>query len=102
MSEVVWLPEALEDTSRLLLLLEDQSPAAAFHMAKTILDGVALLRDCSQRGRPLNDGTNRQELYLPLGAGACALCFGTDVNTVAIIRVWHSREYRTKPGLTTK
>ena len=94
MSKVVWLSEALEDMCRLRLLLDDQSPAAAFHMAKTILDGGALLRDCSQRGRPLNDGTNRQELYLPFGAGTYALGYGTDVNIIAIIRVWHSREDR--------
>lgn len=90
MSKVVWLPEALEDMSRLLLLLEDQSPAGASRMARTILDGVALLRDYPQRGRPLNDGTNRKELYLPFGAGTYALGYGTDVNIIAIIRVWHS------------
>lgn len=94
MSEVVWLPEALEDMTRLRLSLEDQSPSAASRIARTVLDGVALLHDFSQRGKSLNDGTNRQELYLPPGAGAYVLRYGTDVNIIVIIRVWHSREYR--------
>jgi plasmid stabilization system protein ParE len=59
-SEVVWLPEALEDMGRLRLLLEDKSPSAAARMAKTIMDGVTLLRDFAERGKPLNDGISRR------------------------------------------
>lgn len=94
MSEIVWLPEALEDMSRLRLFLEDKSPSAASRMAQTVLGGVALLRDFSERGKPLNDGTNRRELYLPFGAGAYVLRYRTDGNIIAIIRAWHSRESR--------
>ena len=94
MSEVVSLPEAVEDMSRLRLFLEDKSPSAAARLAKTILEGVALLRDFLERGKPLNDGTNRRELYLPFGVGAYVLRYRTDGNLVAIIRVWHSREHR--------
>ncbi len=94
MSEVVWLPEALEDMSRLRLFLEDKSPSAASRMARTILDGVTLLRDFSERGKPLNDGTSRRELYLPFWAGAYVLRYRADGNIIVIIRVWHSREDR--------
>ena len=94
MSEVVWLPEALEDMGRLRLFLEDKSPSAAARMAKSVLEGLALLRDFSERGKPLNDGTNHRELYLPFGAGAYVLRYRTDGNLIAIIRVWHSLEHR--------
>lgn len=93
-SEVVWLPEALEDMCRLRLFLEDKSPAAASRMAGTVLAGVNLLRDFPERGKPFNDGTNRRELYLPFGAGAYVLRYRIDLNIIAIIRVWHSRESR--------
>jgi plasmid stabilization system protein ParE len=93
-SEVVWLPEALEDMGRLRLFLEDKSPSAAARMAKTVLDGVTLLRDFSERGKPLNDGTSRRELYIAFGSGAYVLRYRIDGELVVIIRVWHSREDR--------
>lgn len=98
MSKVVWLPEALEDMGRLRLFLEDKSPSASARMAKTVLDGVALLRDFSERGKPLNDGTHRRELYLPFGSGAYVLRYRIDGEIVVIIRVWHSREDRSGVG----
>jgi toxin ParE1/3/4 len=93
-SEVVWLPEALEDMGRLRLFLEDKSPPAAARMAKTVLDGVVLLRDFAERGKPLNDGTSRRDLYLSFGSGAYVLRYRVVEDKVIIIRVWHSRERR--------
>jgi len=79
---------------RLRLFLEDKSPSAAARMAKTVLDGVTLLRDFSERGKPLNDGTSRRELYIAFGSGAYVLRYRIDGELVVIIRVWHSREDR--------
>ncbi|MCF7967683.1 MAG: type II toxin-antitoxin system RelE/ParE family toxin [Methylococcaceae bacterium] len=60
MSEVIWLPEALDDMGRLRLFLEDKNASATVRMAKTILAGAELLRDFPERGKPLNDGTYRR------------------------------------------
>ena len=94
MSEVIWLPEALEDMGRLRLFLEDKNASATVRMAKTILAGAELLRAFPERGKPMSDGTGRRELYLSFGAGAYVLRYKTDGKVVAIIRVWHSREHR--------
>ena len=94
MSEAVWPPEALEDMCGLRLLLEDKSPMAASRKASTVPEGVDLLRDFPEGGKPLNDGMNRRELYLPLGAEASVPRYRIEVNIIAIIRVCHSRGNR--------
>ncbi len=92
--EVVWLPEALADIARLRLFLEDKSPFAAARAAQTLRDGANLLRSFPELGRPMNDDTDRREIFLAFGAGAYVLRYRIDGDTVAIVRVWHSREKR--------
>lgn len=48
------------------------------------------MRDFSERGKPLNDGTSRRELYLPFGSGAYVLCYRVDGEIVVIIRNRHA------------
>ncbi|MGY6217565.1 type II toxin-antitoxin system RelE/ParE family toxin [Methylolobus aquaticus] len=45
MSEVVWLPEALDDVARLRGFLQEQSPIAAKRAAQALLEGANLLAD---------------------------------------------------------
>jgi len=66
-SEVVWLPEALADVARLRAFLEDKSPSAAARAAQTLRDGARLLRSFPESGRPMNDDTDRREVFLSLG-----------------------------------
>jgi len=77
-SEIVWLPGALEDTQRLRQFLEDKNPTAATRLGKILLDGEKHLSSFPEIGRPMNDGTNRRELILPFGAGAYVLRYITD------------------------
>ncbi len=92
---VLWLPEALEDVERLHAFLQEKSPSAASRAAQTILDGARLLETAPEAGRPLNDDTERRELFLTFGAGAYVLRYQLDAGgTVVVIRVWHSRENR--------
>ena len=94
MSRIVWLPEALQDISRLRLFLEENSSSVAAWVASTLIGGTHRLRDFPELARPLNDGTVRRELYLPFGSEAYVLRYLIDGKTVAIIRVWLSRENR--------
>jgi plasmid stabilization system protein ParE len=94
MSEVIWLPEALEDVQRLRLFLVDKNPTAAASAGRVLQDGAKLLASFPEAGYPMNDGTDRRELFLPFGASSYVLRYLIDGQTVVIVRVWHGRENR--------
>jgi plasmid stabilization system protein ParE len=94
MSEVIWLPEAVEDLKRLRDFLTDKNPDAAKRAAQTILNGAKTLAEFPEIGRPMNDGTERRELFEAFGSGGYVLRYILDDKTVVIIRVWHSKEAR--------
>jgi toxin ParE1/3/4 len=93
-SKVIWLPEALEDTSRLRQFLADQSPTAAARAGQVIQAGTKRLADFPEIGQPMDDGTNRRELFLPFGAGGYILRYIIDDHSVVIIRAWQTKEKR--------
>ena len=94
MSEVIWLPEALVDVQRLRLFLVDKNPTAAARAGRVLQDGAKLLASFPEAGHPMNDGTDRRELFLPFGASSYVLRYLIDRQTVVIVRVWHGRENR--------
>lgn len=94
MSQVIWLPEALDDILRLRLFLADKNPNAATRAGQTILEAADRLAQFPEIGRPMNDGTPRREMIAPFGAGAYVLRYIYDNDSVFIIRVWHSKESR--------
>jgi len=94
MPQIVWLPEALDDAIRLRTFLEDKSASAAARMAETLNKGAELLADFPEIGRPMNDGSDRRELFTPFGSGGYVLRYIFTAQTVFIIRVWHNRENR--------
>ena len=96
MPQVVWLPEALEDTERLRLFLADQNPQAAARAGHVLEKGAKLLARFPELGHPMNDGTNRRELFMPFGSGGYILRYLIDRQAVVIIRAWHTKEEREK------
>jgi toxin ParE1/3/4 len=93
-SEIIWLPEAIEDLHRLRHFLTDKNPNAAKRAGQDILDAANRLSQFPQMGRPMNDETSRRELVIPFGSGAYVLRYLLEDDTVFIIRVWHSKENR--------
>jgi len=93
-SKIVWLPEALEDIQRLRLFLEEKNPTAANRAGLILKAGAKRLVDFPERGYPMNDGTDRRELFLPFGTGGYILRYITDMEVIVIIRAWHSKEQR--------
>ena len=95
MSKVKWLPEAVDDVSRLYEFLSAKDSEAAASAVSTILRGTRQLRTHPRLGRLMNDETERRELFISFGAGAYVLRYRLEnAMTVAIIRIWHSRESR--------
>lgn len=89
---VEWLPEAAKDVERLHAFLELKNKRAASNAVKCILDGINILKNSPNIGRPMDDETGRRELFLPYGAGAYVLRYKTTNEVVVIIRAWHSKE----------
>lgn len=95
MPGVKWLPEALADVHRLHYFLKEKHPEAAARAARAILEGANLLANAPDLGRPMDDDTDRRELFISFGTGAYVLRYRHDKDrTPVIIRVWHNREQR--------
>lgn len=99
MSDALWLPEALADVERLYTFLFDKNPTAAAKAAQAILDGANALVAAPRAGRPMADDTERREWFIAFGAGTYVIRYRLNASDIpVIIRVWHSREDRSKQG----
>ncbi|HEX9153525.1 MAG TPA: type II toxin-antitoxin system RelE/ParE family toxin [Candidatus Saccharimonadales bacterium] len=93
-TKVAWRERALEDIGRLYDFLFEKNEEAARKSAQVILRGSSLLEDTPRLGRPMADGTERRELFIPFGSGFCVIRYFLANDTVVIVRVWHGRESR--------
>lgn len=94
MAKVVWLPEALQDVTRLYDFLADKSPEAARKAADRIGYSARQLEQYPDLGQPMGDDARRQ-IFIHFGAGTYVIRYRRDnEKNVVIVRVWHSREQR--------
>jgi len=94
MSRVIWLPEALLDIERLHGFLFEQQPRAAHNAVLCIQAAARQLEAFPEIGRPMNDRSERREVFAGFGAGAYVLRYRLDESGPVVVRVWHSREWR--------
>ena len=99
MPEIIWLPEAVDDLTRLHEFLIDKNPHAAQQAAKCILSAVAYIQENPNIGYTIDHDNGMQELYAPFGKGAYVLQYVMDDDRILLVRIWHSREERTAPPL---
>ena len=95
-AKVVWRERALGDIDRLYDFLFKKNEEAAVKVAQVILRGSSLLEESPRLGRPMADGTERRELFIPFGSSFYVLRYFLASDTVVIVRVWHGREDRKK------
>lgn len=94
MSRVIWLPEALRDIERLYDFLAEKDTRAARNAILCIQAAARQLEFFPEIGKPMGDG--RRELFAAFGAGAYVLRYRLEQSgKPVVIRVWHSREWRT-------
>jgi plasmid stabilization system protein ParE len=77
-TDLIWLPEARDDSERLFRFLLDVNPGAAERAVRLIQTGARSLLDQPEMGRPMGDGSGRREIYLPFGASAYVLRYRVD------------------------
>ena len=95
-AKVVWREHALQDIDRLYDFLYEKNAEAAARAAQVILRGSSLLEESPRIGRPMADGTERRELFIPFGSSFYVLRYFLASGAIVIVRVWHGREDRKK------
>lgn len=93
---IVWASETKDDFARFHDFLNPLNADAALRAVHAIRDGVLVLSDSPTRGRPMNDGTERRELFIRFGQRGYVLRYKVDkaAGLVRILRIWHSLEDR--------
>ncbi len=95
MAEVIWLPEALDDIERMHDFLVEKNPVAASNAVVCIKAAARQLSDFPEIGRPMDNDSDRREVFAAFGAGAYVIRYRLNATgEVVVIRVWHSRELR--------
>jgi plasmid stabilization system protein ParE len=93
-AKISWLPEAVEDLSRLFSFLHSIDTESAMRMIDRIDNAASRLEETPLIGRKLGDERAMRELFVSFGSGAYVLRYTLNEESlhVYIVRVWHSRE----------
>ncbi len=91
-SEIVWLPEAAKDVSRLREFISKKNPSAATHAAARIKEAVQILSDNPEVGKPVEEALPFRDLFMPFGNGNYIIRYREETSRVVIVRVRHSKE----------
>ncbi len=95
MSRVIWTPEALGDVERLHDFLKDKNPLAARRAVRAIREGLGLLADQPQVGRPVeNMEPEFREWLISFGDSGYVALYRFDGEEAVILAVRHQREVR--------
>ncbi len=93
MPRLIWTPAALRDVARLRAFLVPKNPDAARRAAATIRQGVKLLSDHPEAGRPSEDMPHEfREWSIGFGSGGYIALYHFDGTEVVILAVRHGRE----------
>ncbi len=88
----VFLPEARTDYRRLYAFLDEKNPVAAENAMLAIDSALDRLMDNPELGKSV-DSTTRQ-IVIRFGKGAYIMHYRLAGDTIAVTRIWHSREDR--------
>ena len=93
MSRVIWTPVALGDVERLHDFLKDKNPLAARRAVSAIREGLNLLADQPQVGRPVgNMEPEFREWLISFGDSGYVALYHFDGEDTVILAVRHQRE----------
>ena len=93
MPQLVWTPPALADVSRPHSFLLSKSPDAASRAVRTIRQGVRLLGQHPEIGRPVEElPPEFREWVIEFGQGAYVALYRYDGRQIVILAVRHGRE----------
>ena len=92
MTEIVCLPESLDDLQGLHQFIAEHNATAAAGAITTLLDAVESLKDAPERGRPWDAEAGYRSLSLRFGARGYVVRYRLFEDQVIIVRVWYALE----------
>ncbi len=93
MPQLIWTAPALADVARLHSFLVIKSPDSATRAVKAIRQGVKILAQHPEIGRPIEDLLPEfREWVIELGQGAYVALYRYDGKQIVILAVRHGRE----------
>jgi plasmid stabilization system protein ParE len=93
MPQLIWTPPALADVARLHSSLASKSTDAAGRAVKAIRQGIKILAQHPEIGRPIDDlPPEFREWVIEFGQGAYVALYRYDEKQIMILAVRHGRE----------
>lgn len=93
MPHLIWSPEALADIQRLYRFLAEKNPDAAKRAASAIRDGMRILADHPDVGRPVDDmDPEFQEWPISFGASGYVALYHLQQDVALVVAVRHQKE----------
>jgi plasmid stabilization system protein ParE len=93
MPQLIWAPAALRDVERLYKFAAEKNPDAARRAAKSIREGMQILRDQPGAGRPMEDmDPEFREWFITFGGSGYVALYRLEADTAVVLAVRHQRE----------
>ena len=98
MPRLIWSPEALADVQRLYRFLAEKNPEAARRAAGTVRDGMQIIADHPNAGRPVDDmDPEFLEWPISFGASGYIALYHLQQDTALVVAVRHQKEVGYQP-----
>ena len=98
MPRLIWSPEALADVQRLYRFLAEKNPDAARRAASAIRDGMRIVADYPDVGRPVDDmGPEFMEWPISFGASGYVALYRLQQDVALVVSVRHQKEVGYQP-----
>lgn len=98
MPHLIWSPEALADIQRLYRFLAEKNPEAAKRAASAIRDGMQVVADHPDVGRPVvNMDSNFMEWPISFGASGYIALYRLQQDGALVVAVRHQKEVGYQP-----
>lgn len=93
MPHLIWAPSALQDVQRAYRFLAEKNTDAAKRAAKTIREGVKILADQPEIGRPVEEmEPEYREWLIDFGDSGYIALYRYDGHVAVILAVRHQKE----------
>jgi len=91
--QLIWSPEALADVQRLYRFLAEKNPDAARRAAIAIRDGMQIVSDHPDVGRPADDmDPEFREWPISFGASGYVALYRLENDVALVVAVRHQKE----------
>ena len=93
MPRLIWSPSALRDVARFHAFLKSKSPEAAARGVKAIREGVKILAQHPEAGRPIEDlEPEFRDWLIEFGDAGYIVRYRYDLRDIVLLAVRHMRE----------